>query len=260
MPNVQRSMWRTMAVLVLVLAACGDDSAQVATDRDAEQADAAIVAGDDLLVGCGSHPYPPTALNDPTGAEAGDDAAARALRDLIENPDGIEPIPASGWRRLYDSDRAVVFGSGDPASGESAEGLVEVTLEDHGDGFSFAGSAYGCTPFANVRGRSVVEFTLVDGVEIAPVSTSIEVSVTELACTGATPVDDRLDAPLIRYGQTTIEILFTAKPLEGDVFRCPGNPSARTTVELDEPVGQRRILDLSVYPPRDASEPGRTSG
>ena len=187
----------------------------------------------------------------------GDDDAAKALRHLIESPDGIEDIPESGWRRLFDSDDAVVFGSGEPLNDGSEQGLVEVSLKDDGDGFAFYQSAHGCTPRAQVPDRSVVEFAIAEGADLAPGSTAVEVLVTEMQCTGGAPVDDRLSEPLVRYGPTTIEVLFTARPLEGEAFSCIGNQPSPATLHLDEPVGERRILDLSGYPPRDATAPGR---
>ena len=65
---------------------------------------------------------------------------------------------------------------------------------------------------------------------------------TELACTGATPVGDRLRDPIVTTTDTEVRILLTADPLLGDQT-CPGNPSQQLFVELGEPIGDRAIVD-----------------
>jgi hypothetical protein len=241
--------------LVVVLTGCSNDSTEVGT-RDAASS-ASALGSDEPLVGCGSFAYPPSAFDGPLGAELADDDAAEALRGLIDDPDGIEGIPKSEWRRLYDKDDIVVFGSGEPLNDGTEQGLVEVALKEDGDGFAFYQSEYGCTPLAQVPDRSVVKFVIAEGEGPGPESTALEVLVTEMQCTSGAPVDDRLGQPLVRYGPTTIEVLLTATPLEGESFNCIGNPPSPTTLHLDEPIGERRVLDLSSYPPRDATKSGR---
>jgi hypothetical protein len=93
------------------------------------------------------------------------------------------------------------------------------------------------------------------GAELTASSTTVHVVVTERACTGSTPVDDRLGPPAVHFGETSVDVLFTTEPLAGDSFTCPGNPSAAVTRTLAEPLGDRQLRDLSTHPPRDASEP-----
>lgn len=241
--------------LMSVLVGCGSGSTQVGTNGRGDPP--AALGPDEPLVGCGSIAYPPSAFDSPTGAELGDDEAAKALRDLIESPEGIEGIPESVWRRLFDSDDAVVFGSGAPRNDGTEQGLVEVSLRNDGDGFAFYQSAYGCTPRAHVPGRSVVEFVIASGAAVTADTTEVDVLVTEMQCTSGAPIGDRLGKPLVRYGPATIEVLFTATPLDGEAFNCIGNQPSPATFHLDEPVRGRRILDLSGYPPRDATVSGR---
>lgn len=210
-------------------------------------------AAEDLLVGCGRYGYPASALSGATGAERADDPAAVELRETIKEFAGTESIPETGWRRLYSGDDAVVFGATD--ADHPALGLFEVTVERSGDGFDYASSSHGCVPTVIMEGRSLVEFELAPDAELTASSTVVDVLVTERACTGSTPVDDRLDRPRIVYGETTVDVLFTADPLEGDAFTCPDNPSAAVTITLEEPLGDRQLRDLSTYPPRDAAEP-----
>ncbi len=183
------------------------------------------------------------------------------MRELIANPAtieqidaGIEKVPDSGWRKLSDDDNTVVFGNGEPLDEESG-GIVEITMTRDGDGYALFNSVHGCTPRAHVPGRNVVEFVIAKGVELSSEGTEVEVLVNETACTGGMRVDERLGTPQFRYGPDSIEVLLTAMPPEGEFFTCQGNPASSMTLHFDEPVGDRHILDLSSYPPADASDP-----
>ncbi len=249
------------AVLVVGLAlsvGCGDDDV---VDAGAPTTATSVVdgsQGEGRLIACGGQPYSPSALEGPIGAEAADDAAAAALRELIANPSALDtPLPAEGWRRLYDEGGdVVVFGSGQPNATGGTGALVEVTLRDHGDDFAFSGVAYGCTPHVVVEGRSVAEFALAPASMLTPRTTSIEVLVTERACTGGMPVEDRLGPPDVHYAEDAVEVLFSAEPFESDydTVTCQSNPPAEVTLELSGPLGDRQLLDASTYPPRDPAE------
>lgn len=255
---------RIATVRVLILAAvallsCGSDGPQVDLRSPADTTPQRDLDLSRLEVGCDSIRYPTSALAGPTGAESANDSAAAALRALIAEPVDVDPLPPSGWRRLYDDGEMVVFGADIPVSHAQPAGIIELTFERHGDGFRIRSSANGCLPRPHVPGRSLVEFTVASGSRLTPEATSIDIVATELVCTSGTPLDDRLEPPTVHYSDTAVEVLMTAAPLngdEGEAFTCVSNPAATTTLKLDEPLGRRRLLDLSAYPPRDAILPG----
>lgn len=202
-----------------------------------------------LLVSCGGPAYPREALASPTGVEDDDDAAAVGLRALIADPDGIGPIPKAGWRRLYDEGGRVVF-----SNGEFGDDFYEVELEEEDDGtYGFNGSSMGCHRARVEVGddRSLATFTLPEGEVLSPDTVTFTVSVQEGACTGGQPVGDRLAKPKIEYGTETVGLLFTADSLPAGTYTCPGNPGQDVEVRLDEPLGSRKVVDLSSYPPKD---------
>ncbi|MEZ5140829.1 MAG: hypothetical protein R2711_19260 [Acidimicrobiales bacterium] len=202
---------------------------------------------DELLVSCGGTAYPRQALDSPTGAEADDDPAAAGLRALIADPDGIGPIPETGWRRLYDEGGKAVFGNG-----TFGDDYHEVELEERDGRYEFDGSSMGCSAASvDVPGRSLASFGLPDGELPDPTATTFTVLVTEHSCTGGEAPGDRLGEPQIQYGADAVGLLFTADPLPDGSYTCPGNPPQEVTVELSEPLGDRRIEDLSSYPPGD---------
>jgi len=84
-------------------------------------------------------------LQSEPGAERDTDDAAGRLRELIENPDGIEPLPRSGWLRLIDSEAHIVFGCRSEEWGEGS--WVTVAFERYSTGrWQFRGSSYGDHP------------------------------------------------------------------------------------------------------------------
>jgi hypothetical protein len=100
---------------------------------------------DDDRVSLGGWEFAATRLRDEPEVEADRDDAARGLRELIENPGGIEPLPREGWIRLVDSDSLVVFGCRSDEWGEGS--WVTVALKRHtSSGWQFHGSAYGVWP------------------------------------------------------------------------------------------------------------------
>jgi hypothetical protein len=224
-------------------------SAGVPDDREA------TAGGDptaDLLVSCGSTPYPRNALESPTGAEDTDEPAAEGLRQLIVNPDGIGPIPSEGWRKVYDDGSRAVF-----INGAFGDDMHEVELEADGDGpFNFAGSSHGCQRASvDVPGSEVASFDLDPTTPPTPDATTIALLVNGRDCSGGQLLGDRLQEPMIVKGDDSVGLLFTADPLPPGSYTCPGNPPDEVMVELDEPLGGRAIVDLSSYPTRTATEP-----
>ncbi len=73
-------------------------------------------------------------------------------------------------------------------------------------------------------------------------STELHVLVTEASCAGGSELGDRLLGPDIEVTAYAVRIVFGAIPLVGDQS-CPSNPSTPVTIELDEPLGERSVMD-----------------
>jgi hypothetical protein len=79
-------------------------------------------------------------------------------------------------------------------------------------------------------------------------STELAVVLEERACSGGRELNaDNLEID-IEYLDDSIGILVSGDPLGNGMYTCPLNPS-NFTINLDEPVGARRLVDRSVYPP-----------
>lgn len=245
-----------VALAIVVAVGQHDDARTEPVTSAGSPGDPADTAGADptaeLLVSCGSTPYPRKALDSPTGAEDADEPAAEGLRQLIANPDGIGPIPADGWRKVHDDGSRAVF-----VNGAFGDDRHEVELEaDSAGRFDFVGSSMGCgRASVDVPGAEVANFDLDPSTPPTPDDTTIALLVNGRACSDGQPLGDRLREPVIVGGDETVGLLFTADPLPPGSYTCPGNPPDEVTIDLGEPLGDRAIVDLSSYPASSASEP-----
>lgn len=236
-------------VLIAALAslpACSDGAQEVTATPE-------LPPADDRLVSCGGEPYPARALRGPTGAEAADTPPAAALRRMIAGGN-FEDVPDTGWRVLVDRPDLVVFGAGEPNEGDGDGWLTEVRVSDDGDGFDIDGSSHWCRPKLHLPG-SLVSFSIAPDTVLQRGTRSLDVVVSQRGCTGGAPVVDRLRPPAVRYGPDRVEVLFTADPLPRAIYTCIGLPPEPATLRLDEPLGDRLVLDASNWPPSDATTP-----
>lgn len=82
-----------------------------------------------------------------------------------------------------------------------------------------------------------------------PDSERIAVRATEMACAGGMPPTDRdVRAVVLDENDSAVSIVILVEPSKGG-STCPGNPAFPFEVQLDAPLGQRKFIDASVYPP-----------
>lgn len=81
-----------------------------------------------------------------------------------------------------------------------------------------------------------------------PDSASIDVLVNEQACAGGQSAEDRIAEPEIDASDDAVTVTMRVVPRPGPQD-CPGNPDTPYTLELDEPLGDRELLDGSESPP-----------
>jgi hypothetical protein len=206
---------------------------------------------------CGSqHGFLPGLLDEPAIAELEDHPSAAALRAAIAEvgPD-IDMLPASGYWLVHRDDRVAEYIARDPAGADPDHDLVFASTENEGGAWKNGGWG-GCRPEIVIEGLNLATWTL--DPDVAPpdaTATTFTALVMERSCTGGKPMGARLQPPSITYGQDSILIVFAARPLEGDSFDCPGNPSTRVIVQLREALGDRRLLDAAFFPPADPIAP-----
>ena len=72
--------------------------------------------------------------------------------------------------------------------------------------------------------------------------------VNELQCTSGRDPSDYLEEPRVEESAESVTVFWTSEPVAGGAD-CQGNPSVERRIELDEPLGDRQLLDGSAYPP-----------
>ena len=99
---------------------------------------------------------------------------------------------------------------------------------------------------SDISDRSPVIWKLVN--QPSEESTELAVVLEERACSGGRELNaDNIEID-IDYRDDSIAILVTADPLEHGFYTCPLNPSS-FTIELEESVGDRMLVDRAVDPP-----------
>jgi hypothetical protein len=243
-------------LLTLALAGCASPRSAV-TSAASPPVDAPPAGADlgDTRYSCGDqHGFLPSLLDQPANAETENHPSAAALRAAIAEvgPD-IDMLPASGYWLVHRDDQIAEYFARDPAGADSD--FVFASTENQGGVWKNAGWG-GCRPEIVLEGLNLATWTLDPDVPpLGADATTFAALVTERTCTGGKAMGARLQPPSITYGQTAILVVFAARPLEGDSFDCPSNPSTRVVVQLREPLGKRQLLDAGFFPPAEPIAP-----
>lgn len=84
-----------------------------------------------------------------------------------------------------------------------------------------------------------------------PESSQVHLLVTEAACAGGRPADGRVTLEHLVEHEDRVELVVGVEAPPGDGQTCQSNPPTPFTVELDEPLGTRSLVDVAVYPGRE---------
>lgn len=82
-----------------------------------------------------------------------------------------------------------------------------------------------------------------------PKSRELALSVTEMACNSGEDAQGRIEVVSIEESADQVRLVLGITPRDG-AQNCPSNPATPFTVTLDDPVGDREILDASLVDPR----------
>ena len=88
-------------------------------------------------------------------------------------------------------------------------------------------------------------------------SAEVHLLVTETACASGKPADGRVALERLVEHDDRVELVVGVEAPPGEGHSCPSNPPTPFTVELDEPLGTRPLVDVAVYPERELAAPSR---
>ena len=101
-------------------------------------------------------------------------------------------------------------------------------------------------------GQTTVAAWRVQGT-LDPAATRLPLLVQERECASGQSAEGRIERPDVEYRSDAVIVTVRVRDLGGDQD-CPGNPDTPFVLRLDEPVGDRELLDGGKRPP---APPGR---
>ncbi len=250
MPLLQRRVLAAVGVLALVvLGGC------------ATQRDGAVPGADvDTAYSCMGNPVPRDVLeNGPTAAELGE--TSRAALGGLDVPELEDPAQ---WTVLEESDERVVLlreldevddlGQGDVRTHEVlAIEWVDAPNLDPSPTWMLAQRS-GCALTVDLGGLGEASVTLDPAHPLDPAAREVHLLVTEQECNSGEDAEGRVRVVALREGAAAVEIAVGVEPRDG-AHTCPSNPPTPFVVGLDEPLGDREVLDVGVEPARVVALP-----
>lgn len=207
---------------------------------------------DQLRFTCGRFPFGADVLGAPArNDEAAPNPMAEALRRHLAMPGpDIDFLPDAGWTLVGFDGSTAEFASVGPDLA-----MTVVFVSNDGAGWKVSGWG-GCQPEVVLGpGLGAAEWTWGGPGAPGPDTQVFDALVTERACASGKPADGRGVGPAIVKSADTVLVIFAVRPLGGEFQTCPSNPSSRVTVDLGEPLGDRRLLDGGRLPFADPTQP-----
>jgi hypothetical protein len=235
--------------LILAVSACGETT----PSKESAASDASTAVDATMLrYTCGTFPFAPELMTAAPGTdEQGANPAAAALRQHLAGagPD-IDFLPDMGWHLVGMDAKLAEF----VAVGGDL-GMKSVSVENGAAGWKVSGWG-DCRPtisLADGLGEAEWAFDPAQP-QPGPATQVFDALVTEMACNSGQPADGRIVGPQLVKSPDTMLVIFAVRPRPGGQD-CQGNPSTRVSVELGEPLGNRKLLDGSRLPPGDPTQP-----
>ncbi len=249
--SVRKRHSSQLFALLLFVSACASDPVETGTNTTTTSEPAtseppATTTPDEtpqLTAVCGAVSFPmiPPEVD---GFPALDAEAQSIFDEFIAGPLSVE----SAYLADFDmsiaertDDRLVLFGQS-PDDGSFAT----VEFEQRDDAWQAKGWG-GCTIVVSAPGFGSAATILDPAREPDPSSTTLHIAINERACASGQAPTDRNVVPVVVETETTIEITTLVEPVVGDA-NCPSNPWFPVTVELDQPIGTRTIIDMQSPP------------
>jgi hypothetical protein len=239
-----------LAAGVIVLAAAGTAFALsqapggVASQSVRPSSSASESESSDLAYTCGGPPFGMSVFDDPEYA-LGTSQAGVALQEFIDSEKN-RALPSTGWRLVTLGDDRASFVA-------TVEGtFASADLENVDGKWRVMGSGQ-CRPMLALRDTNPGEWRIAPDENLHAGTTRFIAEVVELSCTGGASSEGRVRSPVIVYAPEYIVIAFSVEPLAGaELGSCIANPPTRIQVELDEPLGERDLLDGGSLPWQNA--------
>lgn len=226
--------------MLLLLAGCGSEPEPTTTDGSPSRVD-------QLTYGCGGRATFTAA--DVEAKREPDSDVLGALGELRQTMDGAM-LPGKGWIVVSETGRRVDM------LALAGDQFASASFERQGGGWKPVGWG-DCFPRLQLSDKSVLEWELAEG-SYPPEddATEIDVLASDTQCSSGRDLEGLVESE-VTYTETRVELVLTAPPLRGGT--CQGVAPVEYAIKLEEPIGERELVDISVYPPREP-RPGTAKG
>jgi hypothetical protein len=196
--------------------------------------------GEELSYSCGGVTFPVAAIED---RQPPSDDLLAAIEELRKSAPEGDIVPPDGWFVVARTrHRATLLAP-------LGDKFAYATFEKKGEGWGAPSWAKNCVPRLDVPGKSVLRWAFRDGAYPSDSgATELALLVIEDECSSARGLDGLIEAD-VEYRDDRIGVVLTAPGLEAGFYTCQGTPPTEYELVLSEPVGDREVIDLSVYPP-----------
>jgi hypothetical protein len=204
---------------------------------------------------CGGPTFPAAGLNAPPGVEKASGPEFDALRATLTGFASAFPGLASwSWRLVGQDATDTIFLARTGATTDT--GLISVDVMKGPNGWQ-VGNIGDCHLRVVLSAEYGPASWALNPAYLAPDAgtTTLEILVWEVACSGAAPTIGRMSAPVIDYATSTVTITLGVRPLQGPQT-CPLGPGTPASVRLSQPLGNRTLLDGGTVPPAAPAAPG----
>ncbi len=228
-----------------------------------EPLDEVFTGGGEVMLWCGVGPgFPVSAMAggvDGLADEGEVEAALRALARVagIDAPRALRGVAVAeaSWVLLgkgtHGSTEELLVGVGNWDTDGPGKGGEYVLLERANDGYEAA--AWGTCNLEPVLPPGLAWAEIAARADaLDPEATAVAVMVSERECTSGRSPAPFLNEPVVIERDDSVTVYWTSDSAKGDQT-CQGNPSVRRLLQLEEPLGQRELLDGSTWPPLPAS-------
>lgn len=253
-----RSTIFTAAALVTILSACGTTTkASQAPGGPSAREDTPVVATTDgeVVVSCGGETgWTPSVMAEGIKNVLDQDEARRIFHGVLDEPGTVKEAGLTlfrdgvdvEWRVLSETDDSLTLGLGRWTENGPGKGAYILGLEREGPTWQVTG--WGDCQLSPMlkAGHSRVEVSRYRG---DAGGTRLIAEVTERECASGRDPGRFLHDPFVVETSRSVTLYWTSEPPTGSQD-CQGNPSVERTVDLEEPLGTRTVLDGLSFPPR----------
>jgi hypothetical protein len=238
-----------------LIAACGSSSAT--SGLGTQTTPPVVVKHGEVQVGCGgTDGWSASVMEDGVPGVLTHGQVERAFSDLLANPKYRDELTASflkdgpaatPWRILRVTGDTYTLGLGQWTATGPGKGAMVFEMRGHPGAWEWSGGGDCHLAPVLAAGNEWVQVT-------APAtgfdrrSTNPEVGIIEEGCTGGRDPLPHLHAPFVEETSTTVTVYWTATPPTGNQ-NCVGIDPVDVPLKLTSPLGKRRLLDGSTFPP-----------